>query len=84
MENGQWDEANDEKIRLEEKQRAKRRLRETEVEKAQNEGFEYNEYKPVWFRKQEDPTTGTLVHVYQHEYWQCKSKQDWSRCPNIF
>lgn len=38
MENGLWDEANAEKLRLEEKQRAARRLRESEVEEAKKEG----------------------------------------------
>lgn len=40
MENGQWDEANEEKVRLEEKQRAVRRKREAEAEKAAAEGLE--------------------------------------------
>jgi hypothetical protein len=38
MENGMWDEANIEKVRLEEKQRAARRIREAETEKASSEG----------------------------------------------
>lgn len=41
MENGQWDEANAEKLRLEEKQRVARRAREHEAEKAAAEGMEY-------------------------------------------
>jgi hypothetical protein len=40
MENGMWDEANLEKVRLEEKQRAARRIREAEIEKAASEGTE--------------------------------------------
>jgi hypothetical protein len=40
MESGMWDEANVEKVRLEEKQRAARRIREAEVEKAASEGTE--------------------------------------------
>lgn len=39
MEEGKWDEANKEKLRLEEKQRAVRRLKETEAEKATAEGM---------------------------------------------
>lgn len=39
MENGHWDEANKEKLRLEEKQRAVRRARESEAEKAAAEGI---------------------------------------------
>ena len=41
MEVGRWDEANTEKVRLEEKQRAVRRQRETEQELATQEGREY-------------------------------------------
>jgi len=40
MESGMWDEANIEKVRLEEKQRAARRIREAETEKATSEGTE--------------------------------------------
>lgn len=39
MENGRWEEANKEKLRLEEKQRAVRRLKEAEAEKAAAEGM---------------------------------------------
>lgn len=38
MEEGRWDEANREKLRLEEKQRAVRREREADAEKAAAEG----------------------------------------------
>jgi len=38
MEEGKWDEANDEKLRLEEKQRSARRQREMELEQAAQEG----------------------------------------------
>lgn len=39
MEDGKWDEANAEKVRLEEKQRAARRIRDAEAEKAAAEGI---------------------------------------------
>lgn len=39
MENGQWDEANAEKLRLEEKQRTARRAREDEAVKAAAQGI---------------------------------------------
>lgn len=42
MEEGKWDEANEEKLRLEEKQRSARRQRELEAELAVQEGKEYN------------------------------------------
>ncbi|KAL3270964.1 hypothetical protein HHI36_021467 [Cryptolaemus montrouzieri] len=84
MEVGKWDEANTEKLRLEEKQRSVRRKREAEAEKAANEGRPYEAYKPLWFEQKEDSETGTIIHVYKGNYWQCKEKQDWSMCPDIF
>ncbi|XP_058806394.1 oxysterol-binding protein 1 isoform X3 [Phymastichus coffea] len=84
MENGLWDEANVEKLRLEEKQRVARRAREAEAEKAAAQGLPYAAYEPVWFKKQEDQYTDSLCHIYNGEYWNCKSKQDWTRCPQIF
>ncbi|XP_011494145.1 PREDICTED: oxysterol-binding protein 1 isoform X2 [Ceratosolen solmsi marchali] len=84
MENGLWDEANTEKLRLEEKQRSVRRARENDAEKSASEGLPYSAYEPLWFKKQEDPYTDSFCHTYNGEYWKCKSKQDWGRCPNIF
>ncbi|KAK1130509.1 hypothetical protein K0M31_018641 [Melipona bicolor] len=84
MESGEWDKANAEKLRLEEKQRAARRAREHEAEKAATQGLPYETYEPLWFKKEQDPYTDSLCYVYGGEYWECKSKGDWSRCPNIF
>lgn len=84
MENGMWDEANIEKVRLEEKQRAARRIREAETEKAASEGRPYPPYEPVWFKKEKEPWTGSVVHIYQGKYWECKERQDWSMCPDIY
>jgi hypothetical protein len=42
MENGKWNEANAEKLRLEEKQRSARRIRDAEAEKAAAEGMKAN------------------------------------------
>ncbi|XP_032662568.1 oxysterol-binding protein 1 isoform X5 [Odontomachus brunneus] len=84
MEDGRWDEANAEKLRLEEKQRAVRRAREHDAEKAAAQGFPYESYEPLWFKKKQDPYTDSRCYVYNGEYWDCKSKGDWSRCPNIF
>ncbi|XP_053983794.1 oxysterol-binding protein 1 isoform X2 [Hylaeus volcanicus] len=84
MENGQWDEANAEKLRLEEKQRTVRRAREHEAEKAAAQGLPYEAYEPLWFKKEQDPYTDSVCYVYGGEYWECKSKGDWSRCPSIF
>lgn len=111
MEEGRWDEANAEKLRLEEKQRASRRAREHEAENAAAQGrfmyiiyyqiaktfktlcsfgncfsagLPYEPYEPLWFKKKQDPYTDSRCYVYNGEYWDCKSRGDWSRCPNIF
>ncbi|KAK2587461.1 hypothetical protein KPH14_003169 [Odynerus spinipes] len=84
MEEGRWDEANAEKLRLEEKQRAVRRAREHDAEEAAAQGLPYETWEPLWFKKQQDPYTDSLCYMYSGEYWECKSKGDWSRCPNIF
>ncbi|XP_030647291.1 oxysterol-binding protein 2 isoform X1 [Chanos chanos] len=84
MEEGRWDEANVEKQRLEEKQRAVRRRREAEAADAQDKGCEYEGYQPVWFHKRTDPVTGESTFVYKGGYWEAKDKQDWSMCPEIF
>jgi len=47
-------------------------------------GKEYVGYQPKWFTKDKDPQTGNVIHKYTGEYWECKEKQDWSRCPDIF
>ena len=77
MEAGRWDEANEEKLRLEEKQRQIRRERE-----AQANG--HDSYQSKWFRKQHDPLTDSDMHIYTNEYWECKEKQDWTRCDHLF
>ncbi|XP_076363799.1 oxysterol-binding protein 1-like isoform X2 [Tachypleus tridentatus] len=84
MEEGFWDEANQIKVLLEEKQRATRRKREQEAELSAAEGRPYPGYEPIWFKKETDPVTGNPVHIYQGNYWECKEKQDWSACQNIF
>jgi len=85
MEEGRWDEANVEKVRLEEKQRATRREKEVEAELAQQEGREFTPPQPTWFRTVPDPLNGgKLIHEYQGGYWEAKEKQDWAACPDIF
>ncbi|XP_046980953.1 oxysterol-binding protein 1 isoform X1 [Schistocerca americana] len=84
MEEGRWDEANAEKLRLEEKQRHAMRQRESAAEKAAADGRPYTPYEPVWFKKEKEPFTGNVFHMYQGQYWACKDKQDWAVCPDIF
>ncbi|XP_008118001.1 oxysterol-binding protein 2 isoform X2 [Anolis carolinensis] len=84
MENGKWDEANVEKQRLEEKQRAVRRRREAEAAEALEEGKDYEGYVPLWFERKVDPATGELICLYKGGYWEAKEQQDWHSCPDIF
>lgn len=86
MEMGRWDEANEEKLRLEEKQRSARRKAEDDNGKQRaSQGETVSQcHDPAWFKRQHDDLMNTDVFVYTHEYWECKEKQDWSRCPNIF
>lgn len=81
MENGHWNEANQEKLRLEEKQRAKRRKREAE---AVESGAGPETYRPNWFERRLDPFTNTVAYYFTDEYWKCKETKNWERCPDIF
>ncbi|XP_071480214.1 oxysterol-binding protein 1-like isoform X2 [Diadema antillarum] len=84
MEDGFWDEANQEKLRLEEKQRAKRKKREAEAAAAAEAGKPYEGYRPVWFERRMDPITKGMAYTYRGDYWQNKAKQDWNQCPDIY
>ncbi|XP_072244030.1 oxysterol-binding protein 2 isoform X2 [Leuresthes tenuis] len=84
MEEGRWDEANSEKQRLEEKQRAVRRRREAEASEALDDGREFEGYQPLWFHQRRDSITGETNFVYKGGYWESKERQDWSVCPDIF
>ncbi|XP_053617090.1 oxysterol-binding protein 1 isoform X2 [Plodia interpunctella] len=85
MEEGLWDEANTEKLRLEEKQRAKRRQQEAAAEAAAGGGGPAPAAPaPTWFSRAAEPGAPSLRHLYNHRYWQCKERQDWSDCPDIF
>lgn len=84
MENCKWDEANQEKQKLEEMQRIRRRKREFESSEAQTEGIVYEGYKPAWFENVVDEVTDTSVHVYKGGYWEAKERKDWSLSPEIY
>lgn len=47
-------------------------------------GTPYDPYKALWFERKKDPVTKELTHIYRGGYWECKEKQDWSSCPDIF
>ncbi|KAH8407179.1 hypothetical protein KR222_009978 [Zaprionus bogoriensis] len=84
MEDGAWDESNQEKLRLEEKQRTVRREREAEAEEAAAEGRPYPAYEPMWFKREKEENSDEYVHVYKNTYWEAKAAQDWSGCPEIY
>ncbi|XP_052317525.1 oxysterol-binding protein 2-like isoform X2 [Oncorhynchus keta] len=84
MEAGRWDEANSEKQRLEEKQRAVRRRREAEATDALDDGREYEGFQPQWFHKRTNAITGETNFVYKGGYWEAKDSQDWNMCTEIF
>jgi len=66
------------------RQRAARRYKESEAEKAAADGRPIPPYEPIWFRKDKDPYTGNVIHVFTNDYWSCKDKQEWSRSPDIY
>jgi len=74
MEDGAYDHAATEKNRVEEKQRAARRQREAAGE----------EWKPKWFEKKVDPTTGESYWENNQLYWKKRAEQNWAVCDDIF
>jgi len=74
MEDGEYDFAATEKHRLEELQRARRREREQSGE----------EYVPRWFSKSKCETTGEEFWLTNGEYWQNRSKGEWTNVVDIF
>lgn len=48
------------------------------------QGQPYKPYEPVWFKQVKDEETGGVIHKYTGKYWECKSAQNWSKCPDIF
>ncbi|KAI7351250.1 hypothetical protein KC336_g22524 [Hortaea werneckii] len=59
MEEGEYDFAAEEKNRVEESQRSRRREREAKGE----------EFEPRWFRKAKHPITGEEYWDFNHDYW---------------
>lgn len=84
MEQAQWDTANLEKPRIEEKQRAARRALEKQNEQRALNGLPPIVYQPAWFKRQHDLYTDQTIFVYAGEYWDCKRRSDWSRSPELW
>lgn len=64
MELGEYDFAATEKTRVEEGQRARRRVREAKGE----------EFSPRWFKKAKHPVTGEEFWEFQQEYWKIRDQ----------
>ena len=82
-------------LHLEEQQRTRRHKREAAATKAaqavangnHEEAARFEKeatYTPRWFKKEFDPLTQTMMHVYKGGYWEAKLRGDWSGLPNIF
>ena len=80
---------------LEEKQRARRRKREALQAEATEQAAAGNHEAaarlereasclPTWFKKEYDPISNTMMHVYKGGYWEAKLRQDWGDLPNVF
>eukprot|EP00128_Syssomonas_multiformis_P012565 Colp12_sorted_trinity150504_noHs@28951 len=74
MEEGLIDEAADEKLRLEEKQRTARSVRQETGEV----------YHPRWFIEAHDPDSDTTSWVYRGGYWEEKKKGQFTNLPDIY
>jgi len=75
MEEGRWDESNTEKVRVEEKQRAVRRQRETEAERAMMEGKNWSFLKKEW--KEERQNESYKESQSERKNVQKKTCQEW-------
>lgn len=64
MEEGEYDFAATEKNRVEEGQRARRRVREAKGE----------DFVPRWFTKSKHPVTGEEYWLFNHEYWKVRDQ----------
>lgn len=74
MEEGRYDDAADDKHRVEEKQRDARRKREAE-------GVSYS---PLWFEQVRHPLSGQEYWRYKGNYWECRAQHDWEGVPDIY
>ena len=75
MENGQYDVADQEKVRLEDEQRKRRHARS-------EQGFEWT---PVWFRREVERDTNESHWMYKGGYWESRQSGTWGAdVPRIF
>lgn len=83
-------------LRLEDKQRTKRHRREESAAKAAKAaaGGNHEEamrlerestYSPLWFQKEYDSVTNSMMHMYRGGYWEGKHSGNWGvEFPDIF
>ncbi|KAF6212192.1 hypothetical protein GE061_012713 [Apolygus lucorum] len=83
MEEGKFDQANDKKVELEELQRSSRRKRQETIT-TKSDDSHLDTWIPTWFQRDKDVDTKSEIFVFRGEYWHCKLKKDWSRCPKIY
>jgi hypothetical protein len=74
MEEGNYDTAANEKHRLEQKQRAARKIKE------ENQ----IPYKPLWFVECDDEIGDEKTYKFGGKYWEHRKRLDWSECPDLF
>lgn len=74
MEDGRYDEASNEKHRVEEKQRAARRQREANR----------ITYKPNWFIRSKHPITGDEYWHFNDQYWKLRKEKKLGDTGDIF
>lgn len=74
MEEGRYDDASEDKHRVEEKQRAKKREREASGE----------EYNPRWFSKKIHPLSGQEYWSYDGQYWEQRMSHGWKGVPDLY
>eukprot|EP00871_Galdieria_phlegrea_P000234 jgi/Galph1/1210/GphlegSOOS_G5951.1 len=74
LEESRFADATSEKQRLEEKQRAARKMRETKGE----------EYNPLWFDWQYDEVTEKNDWKFNAKYYTNRKNRKWDICPDIF
>ncbi|KAK3721615.1 hypothetical protein QZH41_008293 [Actinostola sp. cb2023] len=74
LEDGRIDDSACDKHRLEERQRASRRDRQTSLDA----------WTPRWFVSREDPYTRTFVYVYNGGYWRSRYRGYFDNIPGIY
>ena len=74
VEMGDLIQAQKEKVRIENKQRAFRK--EMEEKKVK--------YKPLYFEEEFNAETKCVEYHFNHKYWIDRENHDWSKCPDLF